>query len=119
LRLSERTGDTFDQQDVKKSVTIDKAIFGLVKFCDGHALTLKIVSGLLRFFREPSEVLQRIQRVGTAALENPTRKTQTKSTSLAVALTVAYSSLGIQERRLGYMLSQCPAGCFAEGAGLF
>jgi tetratricopeptide (TPR) repeat protein/5-methylcytosine-specific restriction endonuclease McrA len=102
---------TFGQQDVKPSVTIDEPTSELVKFCDGHALTLKIVSGLLRFFSGPSEVLERIQRVGAAALENPTRKTQTKSTSLTVALTVAYSSLGDQERRLVYMISQCPAGC--------
>jgi tetratricopeptide (TPR) repeat protein len=107
------------QEDLKQSLRIDKATVGLVRFCDGHALTLKIVSGLLRFFSGPSEVLERIQCVGTAALENPTRKTQTKSTSLTVALTVAYSSLCAQERRLVYMLSQCPAGCFAEGAGLF
>ena len=111
--------NTFGQQDLKQGATIDEPTLGLVKFCDGHALTLKIVSGLLRYFSGPSEVLEQIQRVGTAALKNPTRKTQTKSTSLTVALTVAYSSLGDPERRLVYMVSQCPAGCMGWSPTFF
>jgi tetratricopeptide (TPR) repeat protein len=45
-------------------------------------------------------------------LENPTRRTQTKQTSLSISLSVAYTALEKDQQRLLYIVSQCPAGCW-------
>ena len=84
----------------------------LVAFCDGHALTLRIVAGLLRYFESAALVVERIHRLGVSALDNPTRRGQTKQTSLRISLSVAYTALEKDQQRLLYIVSQCPAGCW-------
>jgi 5-methylcytosine-specific restriction endonuclease McrA/tetratricopeptide (TPR) repeat protein len=86
----------------------------LLTFCDGHALTLKLVSGLLTYFRDPALVVERIRKVGIPALDSPTRVSQTRRTSLSIALGLAYSFLANEERELAYIVSQYPAGFLAR-----
>ncbi|WP_345226740.1 tetratricopeptide repeat protein [Hymenobacter koreensis] len=89
------------------------AILRLLAFSDGHPLTIKIIEGLLRFFKSARVVGERVEKYGAAALINPTRKQQTKATSLEVCLAVAYEALCQEERNVLFLVSHCPAGCLA------
>jgi tetratricopeptide (TPR) repeat protein/5-methylcytosine-specific restriction endonuclease McrA len=87
------------------------AIRRLLAFSNGHPLTIKIISGLLRFFKSARVVEERVEKNGAKALTNPTRQQQTKATSLELCLAVAYEALGQEERHVLFLVSHCPAGC--------
>lgn len=89
------------------------AIVWLLTFSDGHPLTLKIIGGLLRYFRSAHVVVERIDKFGVKALSNPTRQRQTKATSLEMCLAAAYSALQGDGRHVLFVLSHCPAGCLS------
>lgn len=91
-----------------------EAIESLVTFSEGHPLTLKIIGGLLRYFKSAQVVNERIEKYGASILTNPTRRQQTKGTSLEVCLGITYSALQHDERRILFVLSHCPAGCIAR-----
>ncbi len=90
-----------------------EAIAWLLDFSGGHALTLKIMGGLLRYFKSARVVADRIKKSGTSALSIPNRRQHTKATSLEMCLTVAYTALQQEERRALFVVSHCPAGCLA------
>jgi RecA/RadA recombinase len=89
------------------------AIRSLLALSNGHPLTIKIIAGLLRYFKSARVVEERVEKHGAKALINPTRQQQTKATSLDVCLAVAYEALGQEERRVLFLVSHCPAGCLA------
>jgi tetratricopeptide (TPR) repeat protein/5-methylcytosine-specific restriction endonuclease McrA len=89
------------------------AICKLLAFSNGHPLTIKIIGGLFRYFKSARVVWERVEKFGAKALTNPTRKQQTKATSLEVCLAVAYDALGQEERHVLFLVSHCPAGCLA------
>lgn len=107
LEIIRRSSDAPDSE-----FTEEANLSWLIGFCDGHALTLRIVAGLLRYFKSLDSVVKRIRRLGTSALDNPTRRTQTKQTSLSISLSLAYTALEKDQQRLLYIVSQCPAGCW-------
>src|SRR5205823_557015 len=90
------------------------AVAWLLDFCSGHPLSLRLVGSLLRYFKSPLEVAERIQKCGVSVLKNPTRQTQTKNTSLAACLAVAYSALSPEDKRVLFVASHCPAGCLID-----
>jgi tetratricopeptide (TPR) repeat protein len=85
----------------------------LLELAEGHPLTLKIIGGLLRFFKSARVVVERIKASGASVLLNPTRRRQTKATSLSVCIATAYSALQSEEQRGLFVLSHCPGGLFA------
>lgn len=100
----------------------DAAFEWLVNYSDGHPLTLRIIAGLLRYFKSAQVVVNRVKTFGVSALVTPVRRSQNKSSSLEVCFSAAYSLLQSSERRLLFLLAHCPAGCSAtlfENAGSF
>lgn len=90
------------------------ALKRLVQFSEGHPLSLRIIANLLRYFKSAQVVVDRIKSFGVHALANPTRRQQTKESSLEACFSLAYSLLQPSERRLLFLLSHCPAGCISE-----
>lgn len=89
------------------------ALNWLVQFSDGHPLSLRIIANLLRYFKSTQVVVDRVKSFGVQAFANPTRRQQTKESSLEACFSVAYSLLQPSERRLLFLLSHCPAGCIS------
>lgn len=89
----------------------DGALKWLQEFCAGHPLTLRLVVGLLRHFKSPSVVAERIRLNGAPTVQHPTRQQQNTTTSLRACLLVSYGVLGDDERRVLWLSAQCPAGC--------
>lgn len=85
----------------------------LLSFSAGHPLSLRIIGGLVNFFKSAETVARRLQESGAQQLVNPTRKQQTKATSLEVCLAAAYQALTPAQKRLLFVISHCPAGCYA------
>lgn len=83
----------------------------LLHFCDGHPLSLRLVLGLLRYYRNIEAVAKRLRANQAQALEDPHRNQQKTSTSLAVCLEVAYSHFSHQQQRLLQFVSCFPVGC--------
>lgn len=98
--------DKYPEQAVSYNAVVD--------FADGHPLTLRLAAQLLRYFKSPSIVAQRISQFGARTLALPGRQKQTKGTSLHTCLSVAYAELSVEARRTLYVLSHCPAGCYAK-----
>jgi len=90
------------------------ALDTVIRFAEGHPLTLRVAAQLLRYFKSPSIVAERISRFGAATIALPGRQAQTKDTSLNACLSVAYRELSDDARRTLFALSYCPAGCFSN-----
>lgn len=88
----------------------------LVQFCEGHPLSLKIIGGLLGYFKDVHIVVSRLQSRGASEMRNPSRRTQKRSTSLQVCLSAAYSALSHSQQCLLYYVACFPAGCIAVQA---
>ena len=83
----------------------------LASFCEGHALSLHITAGLLRYYKRSAAVVERLNAIGVPELRDPVRKGQKRSTSLEACLLAAYSCLGAGQKRLLRYVSNFPAGC--------
>ncbi|BCS52644.1 hypothetical protein GSbR_05190 [Geobacter sp. SVR] len=91
-----------------------EVLCSLVEFCQGHPLTLQITAGLLRYFKSASTVMEKIQRSGSVAIQNPTRRRQNTHTSLHACLSVSYQTLTFEQRKVLWMAAQCPAGFLVD-----
>lgn len=90
----------------------DKANFGwLLHFCDGHPLSLRLVLGLIRYYKDIKVVVSRLQASSTKELKDPIRNRQLSSTSLHVCLAAVYEHFDHQQKRLLQYISCFPAGC--------
>jgi hypothetical protein len=69
LEILKRSSDI----PLPKTPSDQAALTWLIQFCDGHPLTLSVVANLLRFFKGSEVVVDRIQRLGVATLENAAR----------------------------------------------
>lgn len=83
----------------------------LMTFCDGHALSLRLVVGLLRYYKKSSVVVERLNAAGAGEMKEHGRKEQKRSSSLRVCLGAAYSCFDHGQKRLLGYLSSYPAGC--------
>lgn len=89
----------------------EKDLRWLVSFCQGHPLTLNIVTGLLRHFKSASVVADLIHNKGAVILESPTRRKHNTSTSLRACLLVSLQTLTKEQRQVLWLAAMCPAGC--------
>lgn len=99
------------EPDDHVAAATEERLHWLVAFCDGHALSLRLASGLLRYFKSALAVIARIRHSGAAVLQSPTRQRQTPETSLRACLLVSYQTLTASQRRVLWFASNCPAGC--------
>lgn len=89
------------------------ALASLVAFSDGHPLTLRLVAGQIQRFGSAETVIERIHEAGTTALNQQGRKKHTKSTSLNVALQLAFESTTDEQRLVLLYASFLPGGAWA------
>lgn len=97
--------------DANKIQMKEAEIEELVRFCEGHALTLYIVIGLLRYFKNSQVVVARLHTTGAAELIDPTRTQQIRQTSLFLCLQTAYNCFNHEQKRLLQYISNFPGGC--------
>lgn len=90
-----------------------QAIHRLVDFAGGHPLSLRIIANLLRYFKSPTVVADRVKSMGAAAITAPNSQKTAKHRSLDACFFSAYAVLQSDERRLLFLLSHCPAGRFS------
>ncbi len=82
----------------------------LLKFCDGHALTLRLAGALAEHYGSATEALNAIDRRGVQSVSLPGRQRQSRQTSLELCLQTAYAALPEGSRHLLWALAQAPAG---------
>lgn len=83
----------------------------LIKFSDGHPLTIKIISGLIFMFKSAEKVWNSIKEIGISVIQNPNIKVQNKSTSLEIALSIVFNNLNEKQKWLLMYLALFPVGC--------
>jgi hypothetical protein len=88
----------------------DADLLWLANFCDGHPLALTLVGGLLEHFKSVGTVKRRIEKHGATALDAPTRRRQTTSSSLRACLLVSYETLSDKQRQCLFLVAHSPAG---------
>ncbi|GGC42996.1 hypothetical protein GCM10011386_39120 [Parapedobacter defluvii] len=88
----------------------DNSIRKLIKFADGHPLTITIISGLLQFMVSPAKVSNAIEHAGAKIIQNPKYKQQNRQTSLQICLLAAYENLETNQKWLLRYLTHFPAG---------
>lgn len=82
----------------------------LLKFCDGHALTLRLAGALADHYGGATEALTAIHRHGVQSISLPGRQRQSHQTSLELCLQTAYAAVPQESRQLLWALGQAPAG---------
>jgi tetratricopeptide (TPR) repeat protein len=82
----------------------------LLRFAEGHPLTIRILSALVRHFGSTADVLTRLKQFSAGAVAMPARRTHTARTSLDLSLAVAFSDLDERQRRLAWAVAMSPAG---------
>lgn len=87
---------------------------GLLDFCEGHPLALRLSAALAAHFGSGAVALQRITQRGTAAVELQKRSKQDRRTSLGICLSLAYEALDADEQRLLFLLANAPGGLFVR-----
>lgn len=105
----------WEQPDNQKQ-SDDSELMSLIRFCDGHPLSLKLSAGLLRYYKDAKVVAKRLREFGADELKDPTRKAQKRLTSLEVCLQAAYSCFNHPQKRLLQYVSNFPAGCITKSA---
>jgi len=84
----------------------------LLKFCDGHALTIQIAGALAEYYGGTANVMLAIERNGAQSFRLPGRKHHIRQTSLNSCLEIAYTTLSIDCKKLLWALALSPAGLF-------
>ncbi|KTS25897.1 hypothetical protein NS228_23845 [Methylobacterium indicum] len=82
----------------------------LLRFADGHPLTLRLLKVLLRHYGEARIVEDELARLGASAVADPQRLSQSTATSLMTCLELAYAQLSAVGRGLLWIVSSSPAG---------
>ena len=86
----------------------------LLKFCDGHPLTILFAGALATYYGSDASALEAIEKNGTNSVKLPGRSKHNRRTSLELCLLTAYSTLPKSSRHLLWTLSQAPAGLFTN-----
>ena len=82
----------------------------LLKFCDGHALTLRLAGALTEHYGSATGALNAIHQHGVQSVSLPGRRRQSRQTSLELCLETAYAAFPEGSRQLLWALAQAPAG---------
>jgi len=90
----------------------NKGVDDLLKFCDGHALTITFASALAKYYGSAVSVMEAINRDHSQSLSLPERVRHNRHTSLEICLRTAYSFLSPKSKKLLWALSEVPAGIF-------
>lgn len=86
----------------------------LLRFCEGHALTLRLATAMMDHYGGPSAALRAIKTRGVGAVRLPGRRRQSPATSLEMCLRTAYEALSTDARRLVWVLAEAPAGLWGH-----
>lgn len=92
--------------DVGHETSIKK----LLEFADGHPLTLRILTAVVRHYGGTDAAVERLERLGAEAVSMPRRQQHSERTSLLHCLNLAYSLLSVTERRLLWLVASSPGG---------
>ncbi len=114
--LGEEAGRDVLRALIAAQVPVDpKSEKGLLDFCEGHPLALRLASALAAYFGSGAVALERISQRGTAAVELQKRSKHDRRASLGICLSLAYDALESDERRLLFLLANAPGGLFVLG----
>lgn len=86
----------------------------LLKFCDGHALTIKLAGALTLHYGSATAALEAIHQSGIQSVSLPGRSRHTRATSLELCLHTAYEALSNSSRKLLWALALAPAGVWTH-----
>jgi tetratricopeptide (TPR) repeat protein len=95
---------------IGKDAKIDGHFQRLANYAEGHPLTLRIIAGLVTFYRDTEIVWNKINQTGAKAIKEPRREQQTRATSLISCLSTMYDNLSPKERWLLEYLCHFPGG---------
>lgn len=93
-------------------------ILKLLNYSDGHPLTIRLIAGLISFYKDSDVVWRQIEKSGVNIIKDPKRKIQNKTTSLSVCLELVYSNLVEQQKWLLNYLVSFPGGCKTNSLGI-
>ena len=84
----------------------------LLDFAEGHPLALRLIAALVEYLGSERSAVREIRQDGARAVEVPKRAEQNRETSLEKCLSLAYRMLSPEERRLLFVVANCPGGLF-------
>ena len=91
---------TFDVENIK----------WIIEFSNGHVLTMKLLIGLISFYKDSKKVKSKLKEKGVRFIESPLRKEQDSKSSLNLSLKLTYDSLNDSERYVLAYLTNFPIG---------
>ena len=98
---------------IAAQVSVDpKSEKGLLDFCEGHPLPLRLTAALAAYFGSGAVALERVSQRGAAAVELQKRSKHDRRTSLWICLSLAYDALDADQKRLLFLLANAPGGLF-------
>jgi tetratricopeptide (TPR) repeat protein len=86
----------------------DNAQNWLLNFCNGHPLSLKLVSSLIKFYKSYSKVIAKLQR--SKELKDPTRRKHNKHTALDLCFKEIFDLLTENQITILHHLLYFPGG---------
>lgn len=86
----------------------------ILDFCNGHPLSIKLISTLIKYYRSTSRVIQLLKY--SEKVQHPTRQRQNKNTSLSVCLNTIYNILNEKQKEILHFLKFYPAGMILDFA---
>lgn len=83
----------------------------VIEFSNGHVLTIKLLIGLINFYKDSEKVKSKLKEKGVEFIDSPLRKEQNAKSSLNLSLKLSYDSLNDSERYVLTYLTNFPIGC--------
>ncbi len=83
----------------------------VTKFSNGHALTIILLIGLIRFYQDPKKVKEKLKTKGVEFINSPSRKEQSPKSSFNLSLKLSYEALDLSEQSILTLLTNFPGGC--------
>uniref|UniRef100_UPI00260CA4CF HNH endonuclease n=1 Tax=uncultured Rhodospira sp. TaxID=1936189 RepID=UPI00260CA4CF len=87
---------------------------GLLDFCDGHALTIRLAGALTVHYGGTAAALDAICNRGVESVGLPGRKRHSRRTNLELCLQTAYEALSPGSRQVLWALAEAPAGVWTH-----
>lgn len=116
LNLEERIN--YNHQLLPEFKPVDTYILKLLDYSDGHPLTIRLIAGLISFYKDSSIVWRQIEKRGVNIIKDPKRKKQNRTTSLSVCLELVYLNLTEKQKWLLNYLACFPGGCKHYSLGI-